>query len=220
MKRTLLFLITLMSLSLPSHAQDTGKHLIVLGDSYVANHRRPKSETWHYLAAQRLGLIYHNYGRNGSSIAWDRSKRGFGPAMINRCLQMTDTADVVLVIAGHNDASMINDNRDSLRMFRDSLTLLCQRLREKYPHATIGFVTPWHVDRPGFEPVIKTIHKVCRKYHYPVLDTRKSPILVEDDEFRHRYFQAPGDHAHLNAEGHLLALPWGETFLQKLMLKK
>ena len=195
-----------------------GQTLVVFGDSYVANHRRPKQETWHCLAARQLGLEYRNYGRNGSSVAWDRER--FGPRMVKRYAEMTDTADIVLVIAGHNDATLAGNNCDSLRMFRDSLSLLCQRLREKYPRAQIGFVTPWHVRRPGFEPVIKTIRKVCRCHRIPVLDTKHCPIRVEDDDFRRQYFQAPDDHAHLNAEGHRLMLPTGERFLRELMKQK
>ena len=192
--------------------------MLVLGDSYVANHRRPKSETWHARAAEQMKWEYRNYGRNGSAIAWDRQR--FGPRMVKRCLEMTDTADIVLVIAGHNDACLVRDNRDSLAQFADSLSLLCQRLKEKYPKAAIGFVTPWHVKAPGFEPVIRTIRKVCKKHNIPVLDTRKSPIQVENEEFRRRYFQAPDDHAHLNAEGHALMLPYGQNFIQKLLKKR
>ena len=209
MKRFVLSLVLLLAM-LTGH----GQRLVVLGDSYVANHRRPKTEAWHYLAAQRLGLEYRNYGRNGSSIAWDRER--FGPRMVWRYREMTDTADIVLVIAGHNDATLMGESKDSLRMFRDSLDLLCRRLLEKYPRAKVGFVTPWHVNRPGFKPVIRTIHKVCKRHHIPVLDSKNSGIRVEDDEFRRQYFQAPDDHAHLNAEGHQLALPWGEKFLKKL----
>lgn len=187
----------------------------VIGDSYVANHRRPQTEAWHALVAQRHGWTYRNYGRNGSSIAWDRQR--FGARIVERYSLMNDTADVVVVIAGHNDAGLIGNNRDSLQLFRDSLDLLCQSLREKYPLAAIGFVTPWHVKRPGFKPVIKTIHKVCRRHHIPVLDTRRSPIRVEDADFRRQYFQAPDDHAHLNAEGHQLMLSWAEPFFLRLM---
>ena len=209
--RKFILLLGLLLTGLTAQAQT----LVVLGDSYVANHRCPKSETWHCMAAQKLGLDYRNYGRNGSSIAWDRKR--FGARMVQRYQEMTDTADIVLVIAGHNDATLAGNSRDSLRMFRDSLSLLCQRLREKYPRAQIGFVTPWHVNSPGFEPVIRTIRKVCKQQHIPVLDTRKSPIHVEDADFRRQYFQAPDDHAHLNAKGHQLMLPYGEKFLRKLL---
>ena len=63
----------------------------VIGDSYVANHRRPQTEAWHALVAQRNGWQYRNYGRNGSSIAWDRQR--FGARIVERYRQMNDTAD-------------------------------------------------------------------------------------------------------------------------------
>lgn len=199
-----------------------GLTINVIGDSYVANHRCPKTETWHYRVAERHGMTYNNYGRNGGSIAWDRSKRGFGRALWDRCLEMTDTADIVLVIAGHNDATLMGTNLDSLHMFRDSLTTFCQRLRAKYPKARIGFVSPWHVDRPGFKTVIATLREYCQRYGFGFLDTKDTPIEVEDDAFRKRYFQNGGrnDKAHLNAEGHALMLPCGEAFLESLVRKK
>ena len=109
------------------------KTMLVFGDSYVKNHRCPYQETWHYKVAMRHGMKYVNAGRNGSSIAFDRTRDGFGPNMLTRLKSLTDTADIVLVIAGHNDADKIKDSRDSLRMFRDSLDALCKALIAKYP---------------------------------------------------------------------------------------
>lgn len=54
-----------------------------------------------------LGMNYINFGRNGSSVAYDRSADGFGPAMTERYKEMPDTADFVVVIAGHNDADKL-----------------------------------------------------------------------------------------------------------------
>ena len=194
-----------------------GKVMNVIGDSYVRNHRRPFSETWHYKVAERLGLTYHNYGRNGGCIAFDRTAQGFGKSILQRYREMTDTADYVLVIAGHNDADKIKDNADSLLMFRDSLDALCRGLMEKYPRAQIAFVTPWAVPRPGFAQVIQTIVDVCGNYGIPVLNAATtSGIHVADDGFRKRFFQAPHDTAHLNAAGHDLLVSWGERFLLDL----
>ncbi len=65
----------------PAFAADddfSGKTMCVFGDSYVANHLRPYTEAWHSKVAERMGMKYINFGRNGSSIAFDRSKEGFG----------------------------------------------------------------------------------------------------------------------------------------------
>lgn len=196
-----------------------GMRICVFGDSYVANHRRPYEETWHYLAAQQLGMDYQNVGRNGSCIAWDRAKEGFGPSMLVRYKQLDPRADIVLVIAGHNDATFIADSRDSLSMFRDSVSLLIDRIRQQCPQARLAWVTPWHVKRAGFRQVSKVIRKVCRQKGVPVLNNCRTGcvIKVRDPEFRKEYFQGTNDTAHLNAKGHKLFLPKGLKFLQRIL---
>ena len=195
-----------------------GKTIVVIGDSYVRNHRRPVEETWHARVAERLGMKYRNYGINGNSIAFDRTRQGFGKSMLERYQEMTDSADFVLVIAGHNDAFMIRDNCDSLALFCQRLDSLCVGLKLKYPQAKIGFVTPWAVEVSGFTEVTQAIRKICAQRNIFVLDAaRTSGILPMDTTFRKKYFQALNDTAHLNAEGHELLLDWGEKFLRMMV---
>lgn len=199
----------------------------VIGDSYVANHRDAKENTWHARLADKMGMVYQNYGRNGSCIAFDRTHDGkynFGPAMWQRYKTMDQNADYVLIIAGHNDAVKVGNNRDSLAMFCDSLeTMLCG-IEKHCPKARIGFVTPWYVDVPGFAPVSEAIKKACQKHHIPVLwnHSKDCVIKVRDDEFRRQYFQGNGinDHAHLNKDGHTLFLPVAEEWFLKRVVKK
>lgn len=198
-----------------------GQTMAVFGDSYVANHRAKKEETWHAKWAALHGYEYLNFGRNGGCVAFDRTQERFGPAMTVRYRELPPEADIVLLIAGHNDADKCGRSKDSLRMFRDSLSVLIDRIRLQCPRARVGYVTPWAVDRPGFEGVHKAILKVCRKKKVPVLDNFRSdcPVHVLDDDFRRRYFQAPQDKAHLNAAGHDLYLPyagrWMETWVTR-----
>lgn len=202
------------------------KVLNVIGDSYVANHRRSKEETWHSKMATELGYTYFNYGRNGSCVAFDRSHDGkwnFGPALWVRYTAMSPNADYVLIIAGHNDADKVKENADSLQMFADSLEVLLKGIEWLCPNARIGYVTPWYVDRPGFASVCKTIQKVCKRHGIPVLMNynKKCVIKVRDAAFRKRYFQDADDTAHLNADGHDLFLPVAkEWFLTKVAKEK
>lgn len=218
--KNIILTILLVIAAVTATAQENafrGKTIAVIGDSYVRNHRRPMEETWHARVAERLGMNYRNYGRNGNSIAFDRSKQGFGKSMLERYTEMTDSADFVLVIAGHNDAFMIGNSSDLLKLFRQRLDSLCTGLRQKYPQAAIGFVTPWAVERSGFAEVTQTIREVCANHNYPVLDAaRTSGILPMDTIFRKKYFQGINDTAHLNAEGHALLLDWGEQFLRTM----
>ena len=191
-----------------------GKSIIFFGDSYVRNHVRPYTEAWHYKVAQRHHMKYLNFGINGSSVAMDRSAQGFGKAMVERYKTMPD-ADYVVVIAGHNDTYfMVNENTRATEM--EKMDELCRGLKEKYPASKIAWITPWHVDRPGFEETIVAIKEVCARYDIPVLDTETSGVEVNNDEFRARYFQGPKDTAHLNADGHDLIVDWGDAFLQQL----
>ena len=51
----------------------TQRTINVIGDSYVANHRAPKEQAWHYKMAQAMGMKYNNYGKNGACVAFDRT---------------------------------------------------------------------------------------------------------------------------------------------------
>lgn len=184
----------------------------VIGDSYVANHRRPKEETWHYKMAQQLGMSYNGYGRNGSSIAFDRTHDGphnFGPAMWQRYKAMAPDADYVLIIAGHNDAYKVKDNADSLQMFADSLEVMLTGIEQHCPNARIGFVTPWYLDKPGFTDVVRVIQQACQRHNIPLLNNYNADCVIDvrSEAFRARYFQHSTDTAHLNADGHDLFLP-------------
>lgn len=196
----------------------TGKSLWVIGDSYVRNHRCPQEETWHAKAAAKLGMEYHNLGRNGNCIAFDRTKEGFGEQMTVRYRQISPDADYILIIAGHNDADKIKDDA-MWKQFTDSLDYLCTAIKERCPKARIGIVTPWAVDRPMFAEVIGELKAAGGRHGIPVLDMAYTAgIRVNDDEFRAKYFQNRGvrDTAHLTDAGHNLVLPYGLAFIRLL----
>ena len=118
------------------------KVMNIIGDSYVANHRCPYTEAWHYKLAQEKGFTYNNYGKNGSCVAFDRTHDGkwnFGPAMWQRYKVMSPDADYVIIIAGHNDAGMVaraplgsKQYKDSLKMVTEDREGMEQIAREKY----------------------------------------------------------------------------------------
>ncbi len=221
MKRLYLLLI-LLSCNLAIMAQTVsseilnsslyGKTINVIGDSYVRNHLRPVEESWHAKVAKKYHMKYNNYGRNGVCIAFDRER--FGKSLLTQYAQMNDSADYVLVIAGHNDAEFVKNNSDSLLIVKDAMDKLCKLLIAKYPSAKIAFVTPWNVPRQGFQQVIGVMEEICAKYSIPILNAaKKSGIYVWDEAFGKLYFQSPKDTAHLNDKGHNLFMNKGEKFL-------
>ncbi|MDE6134195.1 MAG: SGNH/GDSL hydrolase family protein, partial [Muribaculaceae bacterium] len=147
--------------------------------------------------------------------AFDRTDRGFGVRMTERIREIPADADFILIIAGHNDATMA-DTDEKFASFTDSLHCLCARLKENHPRARIGFATPWAVDRENFPEVIDAIKTIAGRYGFPVLDMAyTSGIRVNDPEFRAIYFQDKGvnDTAHLNNEGHDLLVDYGTAFI-------
>lgn len=195
------------------------KAICFFGDSYVANHMRQYSETWHAKASERLGLKYINAGRNGSAILFDRSTEGFGPPMIERCEQLPDDLDCIVIIAGHNDASMIK-TEDELSKFKGALNELVLKLKAKYPYASVGYVLPWNVDTGYFRQVREAINEICQLNGIITFDAEKAGrIKVNDPEFRSKFFQNNGVHdtAHLNDHGHNLIVDEGVKFISSLM---
>ncbi|MBR0050158.1 MAG: SGNH/GDSL hydrolase family protein [Prevotella sp.] len=203
--------------SMPAIDPLKGRKIGFIGDSYVRNHREPIENTWHYKFARKHQMEYFNYGRNGNCIALDLKQWGTG--MYKRYKDMRDDLDMVVVIAGHNDAS--NDRLDSIGMdtFKERLGILCQGLIEKYPKAQLFFFTPWCCE--GFvgsprQQVVDAMIEVCGSYGIPVFDAaRRSNIFATSQQFRKIYFQGGKgtDTAHLNSLGHDRFLPVAENFI-------
>ena len=193
-----------------------GKRIAVIGDSYVRNHKEPVEYTWHYKFAQKHSMEYFNFGRNGNCIAMDRAR--FGEAMYTRYTSMPDSLDYVLVIAGHNDAALL-DSIGGIDIFKEKLSILCDGLIDKYPSAKIFFFTRWtckNFEGSDSEKVVDAMLEVCGNYSIPVFDAaRKGGIYAQNDAFRKIYFQGKGinDTAHLNAKGHDRFLEIAESFI-------
>lgn len=218
MLRYISALIIGLSFMMPAFAIDST--MCVFGDSYVRNHHCHITETWHAKVAARLGLHYVNKGINGNCVAFDRTAEGYGKAMINRIDELPDSINVILLIAGHNDAGMIANNENcTLSQFSESLDHLLKVLKWKYPNATIGYVTPWHVQRPCFEEIISEIKRICMSNGIPVLDA-SDIIEVNSPTFRKRYFQSENDTAHLNDDGHNLMFEQGLGFIRNIIRDK
>lgn len=194
-----------------------GKKMAVFGDSYCRNHNDPVENTWHYKFAKKHGMNYSNHGINGNCLTVDREI--YGKSMLHRYTELPDSLDLLVVIAGHNDAYFIDSI--GIDAFKERTALLCDKLIDRYPDATIVFFTPWSVNNlkeAAFKPMIDTIIEVCGSRAIPVFDSaRNSNIYVSNEKFRAKYFQN-GDGAHLNEKGHDRFLPIAEKFILSHMV--
>lgn len=217
MKRILITSLWLLLTLVSVVAQEPAARvrMAVIGDSYVRNHREPVENTWHYKFAHQHGFEYQNYGRNGGCVAIDR--KNFGPALWKRYQEMADSLDLIVIIAGHNDAALLDTI--GIDTYRQRLGEVCQGLIRRYPEARILWFTPWSHDDPHFLQVVDATIDVCGQWGIPVFDAyRKSNIFARDDSFRDIYFQSGRrDHAHLNARGHDRFLPVAESFIMQYL---
>ena len=195
----------------------SGKRIGVIGDSYVRNHMEPVENTWHYKFAQKHGMQYFNYGKNGNSIAYSSPR--WGEALYLRYREMADSLDYIVVIAGHNDAFKL-DSIGGIDNFKDRMDILCKGLIDKYPRAKVFFFTRWTCkDFKGSdsEKVVDAMIEVCGEYSIPIFDSAKnSGIYAESEAFRKIYFQKGNgntDNAHLNSQGHDRFLKVAENFI-------
>lgn len=219
MRKYILILFALIALPIYTQTIDNlaGKRIGVIGDSYVRNHREPIEYTWHHKFAQKHNMEYYNFGRNGNCIAFDRAR--FGKAMYKRYVEMPDSLDYIIVIAGHNDTGML-DSIGGINIFKERTAILCEGLVNKYPSGKIFFFTRWITEDfagSDAEKIIDVMIEICGNYSIPIFDAaRRGGIYVYNKEFRKRYFQHSKndtDRAHLNASGHDRFLTVAENFI-------
>ncbi|MCD7963695.1 MAG: SGNH/GDSL hydrolase family protein [Rikenellaceae bacterium] len=213
--KTFLFIfLTFMVFEVHSRDDLSGKKIAVIGDSYVRNHTNSIEDTWHYKFAQKYGMEYFNYGRNGNSIAYDNDRCGEG--MYKRYKIIPDSIDYIVVIGGHNDSHHL-ETIGGIEQFREKMKILCEGLINKYPAAKIFFFTRWtceNFEGSNAEKVVDTMIEVCGIYGIPIFDSaRKSGIHAGNEAFRAIYFHKETDDAHLNGKGHDRFLNVAENFI-------
>ena len=106
---------------------------------------------------------------------------------VSRVSALPSEADFVIVFGGTNDFGhgdapfgTLEDRTEDT--FCGAMHVLCKKLLEKYPYATIIFMTPLHrlgedasiseigLPRKALIDYVNTIKEICRYYSLPVLD--------------------------------------------------
>ena len=185
------------------------KKVVFLGDSITEGvgasdleHRYPN------VFEKMSGCEIFVDGIGGTRIAKQRSvsaNEKWDLDFISRVPALPADADFVVVFGGtndfgHGDAPFGTFADRTQETFCGSMHLLCQRLLEKYPYATIVFMTPLHrlyeyrtVNELGNPDVplieyVKMIRQICEYYSLPVLDLYKvSGIQPEIEVIRTTY---------------------------------
>lgn len=207
----------------------TNKKMNFLGDSITEGHgvSAPEKTYWG-LIASREGAICRGYGIGGTRIArqqypsdpnWDRDFCG-------RAADMDAEADVVVVFGGtndfgHGDAPMGTMADRTPDTFYGAMHTLCVTLIERYPEATILFMTPLH--RISEDEVqnglvladyVAAIREVAQFYSLPVLDLfATSGIQPRVPVMQERFMP---DGLHPNDAGHEIVAAKLTAFLKAM----
>ena len=207
-----------------------GKKINFLGDSITQGVGTAcEAEIYLNIIKEKEGLAEaRNYGISGTRLAVQNGPEDWGPAYSVRYTEMEDDADVVVVFGGTNDFGHGNapigefsDRVDTT--YYGACHILMEGLINKYPAATIVFMTPLHrltEDEPSagnglpLKRYVDIIREVAEYYSIPVLDLYAvSGIQPRVDVVRERYCP---DGLHPNGEGHKLIASRLTGFLKSL----
>lgn len=193
-----------------------GKSLLILGDSYSANHRLSSpQEGWPQQVADSFGMTLYNHAISGSTLA---GGSGGSNPMVDRCRALTETdVDVIIVQGGSNDWSHLipigePDSHDETTML-GALNAILDHLESTYPEATIICFTPWistgGTNGLGLETTAYTdaMLELCRDRDilcYDASNTAQNGIYMNQESFRARYCLSSTDRWHLNPAGQAL----------------
>ena len=164
---------------------------------------------WCALVGERLGFAaVNNYGVSGTSVS---SSSPVLPksAFTLRYKDMNDSAELILVAGGTNDfgtsVSLGTPNDKTDISFYGGLNILCGGLKEKYPDATVVFITPINRNDKNsndngntleqYRSAIKAVAGV--KYGFPIIDGAGSDFKNSPDALS-------ADGVHPTPEGHRL----------------
>ena len=191
------------------------KKVLFLGDSItegvgVSSKEKRYTDVFKALS----GAEVYNYGISGTRIARQKSpsaQASFDYCFLDRVQTMEESADVVVVFGGtndfgHGDASFGSFSDRDEHTYYGALHSLINRLVEKYPEATIVFLTPLHrtgedslineigLGRRTLKEYVKALVSVCEYYSIPVLDLYSVSGLQPQIEIIKKLYMPDGLH--------------------------
>lgn len=213
--------------------QYCGKSAVAYGDSitygiYNENGNKEAlyvNRRWCDIVSERLGFAsLTNYAQSGISISSTSSV--LSERALSKCYnEMRDDAEIVLIAGGTNDFGTdvilgTNTDREDIS-FCGALHILCRGLKEKYPEATVVFITP--VDRKdsnanklglSLDDYRQKIKEIAGGiYGFVIVDGECAGFDAKNPEFCAKYMN---DGVHPNPEAHVL---YGEAVANALLAK-
>ncbi|GAA5521249.1 arylesterase [Aliifodinibius salicampi] len=209
MKRLLTLFVTFFLLILSVHGQDNPQRILFFGDSITAGHGIDENEAFPALIQQRIDSLGWNYKVINGGLSGETSAGGL--RRIDWMLRQP--VDVFVLELGGNDGLRGVD----LSTTKDNLQKIIDKVREKYPEATIvlaGMQVPPNLGQEYTEEFRKMYPELAEEN-----DTELVPFLLEGVGGNKELNQSDGIHP--TAEGHkVLAENVWEVLKPILKIKK
>lgn len=190
MKRLLTLFVTFFLLTLSVHGQDTPNRILFFGDSITAGYGIDEDEAFPALIQHRIDSLGWNYKIVNGGLSGETSAGGL--RRIDWMLRQP--VDVFVLELGGNDGLRGVD----LSTTKDNLQEIIDKVREKYPDATIvlaGMQVPPNLGQEYTEEFREMYPKLAQKNN-----TELVPFLLEDVGGDKELNQSDGIHP--TAEGH------------------
>lgn len=188
----------------------TNKAINVIGDSITAGSGTSDGQNvYHAVLGRMMGAaVVRNYGIGGTRVArFDCPEENWGPAFVDRYVDMADEAELILVFGGTNDYGHgvpLGTLADTTpETFCGAYRILLQGLIEKYPTARIVAMTP--MQRAGCtQPNLRTgrvlleyveaIREIAGQLSIPVVDMYREAGICVDIPAQRELFCPDGVH--------------------------
>ncbi len=190
MKRLLTLFVTFFLLILSVHGQDNPNRILFFGDSITAGHGIDENEAFPALIQQRIDSLGWNYKVVNGGLSGETSAGGL--RRIDWMLRQP--VDVFVLELGGNDGLRGVD----LSTTKDNLQKIIDKVREKYPDATIvlaGMQVPPNLGQEYTEEFREMYPELAEKNN-----TELVPFLLEGVGGNKELNQSDGIHP--TAEGH------------------
>lgn len=190
MKRLLTLFVTFFLLILSVHGQDNPNRILFFGDSITAGHGIDKNEAFPALIQQRIDSLGWNYKVVNGGLSGETSAGGL--RRIDWMLRQP--VDVFVLELGGNDGLRGVD----LSTTKDNLQKIIDKVREKYPEATIvlaGMQVPPNLGQEYTEEFCEMYPELAEEN-----DIELVPFLLEGVGGNKELNQSDGIHP--TAEGH------------------
>lgn len=173
-----------------------GKKVAFLGDSITEGAgASDEQHRYTHVFGAIAGCEIFVDGISGTRIAKQNAPTVDNPRFdldfVSRVPALPADADVIVVFGGtndfgHGDAPFGNFEDRTQDTFCGAMHVLCKALVEKYPYATIVFMTPLHrlgeygeinelgIPRKTLVEYVNMIRRVCEYYSIPVVDLYKN----------------------------------------------